>query len=85
MNYSVLLTSIYLLVKNTFTIDFASDEFGNPSVVSPGGHHLIAEVDPGNGNSGIATQFVSSDNTDVVLKWNSAFLNAVQAEGKSRT
>ena len=68
--------------ENTFIIDFASADFNNPSVVSPGGYHLIAEVDLGNGNNDVATQFISSDNTDVVLDWNSAFLNAVQAEGK---
>ena len=68
--------------ENTFTIDFASDDFRNPSVVSPGGYHLIAELDSGNGNRGTATQFISSDRTDVVLDWNSAFLNAIQAEGK---
>lgn len=69
--------------ENIFTIDFASSDFENPSVVSPGGYHLIAEVDLGNGNSEIATQFISSDRTDVVLDWNSAFLNAIQAEGKA--
>lgn len=75
--------------ERTFTIDFASDEFRTASVVSAGAYNLIAKVDPDNniteskeGNNQ-AVQFVSSDGTDVVLDWNSTFLNAVQAEGKA--
>ena len=72
--------------ESTFTVDFASDEFRNPSVVSPGAYNLIAEVDSDNdideGND-LATQFISVEDTDVVLDWNSVFLNAVQAEGKA--
>ena len=74
---------------STFTIDFASDDFQTASVVSPGAYNLIAEVDPDNninesdeGNNQ-AVRFISSDGTDVVLDWNSTFLNAVQAEGKA--
>ena len=73
--------------KNNFTLDFTSDDFRNPSVVSPGGYYLIAEVDFGDGNNNnsnnLATQFISSNDTDVILDWNSTFLNAVQAEGKA--
>ena len=72
--------------ESTFTVDFASDEFRNPSVVSAGAYNLIAEVDSDNdideGNDR-ATQFISVEDTDVVLDWNSVFLNAVQAEGKA--
>ena len=68
--------------ESTFTIDFAESEFRTPSVVSPGAYDLIAEVESNEGNN-IETQFISSEGTDVVLDWNSTFLNAVQAEGKS--
>ena len=71
---------------STFTIDFTSNDFRTASVVSPGAYNLIAEVDSNNdsneGNNQ-AVQFISSDGTDVVLDWNSVFLNAVQAEGKA--
>ena len=71
---------------STFTIDFASDDFRTASVVSPGAYNLIAEVDSDNDSNqenNQAVQFISSDGTDVVLDWNSTFLNAVQAEGKA--
>lgn len=70
----------------TFTIDFASDDFRTASVVSPGAYNLIAEVDSdsdSNQENNQAVQFISSNNTDVILDWNSTFLNAVQAEGKA--
>ena len=70
---------------NTFTIDFASEEFRTASVVSPGAYNLIAEIDNDStaddeGNNQ-AVEFISDD--DAVLVWNSTFLNAVQAEGKT--
>lgn len=75
--------------SETFTIDFTTEDFRTTSVVSPGAYNLIAEVKAdadedadGSNHSATATQFISSDNTDVVLDWNSVFLNAVQAEGK---
>ena len=71
---------------STFTIDFASDDFQTASVVSPGAYNLIAEVDSNNDSNqdnDRAVRFISSDGTDVVLDWNSTFLNAVQAEGKA--
>ena len=75
--------------EQTFTIDFASNDFRTASVVSAGAYNLIAEVDADNditesneGNNQ-AVQFISSDGTDAVLDWNSTFLNAVQAEGKA--
>ena len=68
---------------STFTIDFASEDFRTASVVSPGAYNLIAEVDTDNDSqdNDIAVLPVTSD--DVVLVWNSVFLNAVQAEGKA--
>ena len=58
------------------------------SVVSPGAYHLIAELDPqhhssSNSGNNIATQLVSAPNTDVVIDWMSAFLNAVQEDPES--
>ncbi|XWK87585.1 MAG: hypothetical protein U7127_25875 [Phormidium sp.] len=55
------------------------------SVVSPGGYHLIAEVDPlfqGSGNQTVS-QYVSAPGTDVVIDWMSTFLNAVQEDPES--
>ena len=82
--------------EGTFTIDFAADtvtsntinfatndfDFRTASVVSPGAYYLIAEVESDEGKE-LAKQLVSSEGTDVVLDWNSTFLNAVQAEGKA--
>jgi hypothetical protein len=73
--------------SQTFTLDFASEEFRNPSVVSPGAYNLIAEVDPNNAVAEIdetnnqAIDAVSVDGTDAILDWNSVFLNASQAQG----
>lgn len=55
------------------------------SVVSPGGYHLIAEVDPLFQSSGNKTvsQHVSAPGTDVVIDWMSTFLNAVQEDPES--
>ncbi|OKH32940.1 hypothetical protein NIES2119_24700 [[Phormidium ambiguum] IAM M-71] len=55
------------------------------SVVSPGGYHLLAEVDPLSQSSGNKTvsQFVSAPGTDVVIDWMSTFLNAVQEDPES--
>ena len=85
------ISGVYLAAgeASTFTIDFASNDFQTASVVSPGAYNLIAEVDPNNNinesdeSNNQAVQFISSDGTDVVLDWNSTFLNAVQAEGKA--
>jgi hypothetical protein len=74
--------------SRSFTIDFADEDFRNPSVVSPGAYNLFAEIDPSNtvaeidetNNEAIAS--VSVDGTDAVLDWNSVFLNAVQTKGK---
>ena len=71
---------------STFTIDFASGDFQTASVVSPGAYNLITQVDADNDSNqdnNTAVQFISSDGTDVILDWNSTFLNAVQAEGKA--
>jgi hypothetical protein len=73
--------------SRSFTIDFASQEFNNPSVVSPGAYNLIGQVDPNNAiaeideNNNQAIASVSVDGTDVVLDWNSVLLNAVQTQG----
>lgn len=73
--------------SKTLTLDFATDEFRAPTVVAPGAYHLIAEVDPNNTiaekeeNNNIANTFVSTPETDVILDWNSTFLNAIQANG----
>jgi hypothetical protein len=70
-------------------LDFSSDTFRAPSVVSPGAYNLIAEIDPNNdigesneGNNR-AVQFISSDNTDPIIDWTSTFLNITQAEGQA--
>jgi CARDB len=34
--------------SRSYTIDFAREEFHNPSVVSPGAYNLLAEIDPHN-------------------------------------
>ena len=70
--------------EDTLIIDFTSEDFRTASVVSPGAYNLIAEVDADNDSNqdnDTAVQPISSD--DVVLVWNSVFLNAVQAEGKA--
>ena len=69
--------------ESSLTIDFASDDFQTTSVVSPGAYYLIAEAEvDDNVVSNQPVEPISSDGTDVVLDWNSVFLNAVQAEGK---
>ena len=69
-------------------VNFATNtvDLSTASVVSPGAYNLIAEVDANNDSNRSndrAIQFISSDGTDVILDWNSVFLNAVQAEGKA--
>jgi hypothetical protein len=70
-------------------LDFSSDNFRAPSVVSPGAYNLIAEIDPNNiisesneGNNQ-AVQFISSANTDPIIDWTSTWLNIAQAEGQA--
>lgn len=55
------------------------------SVVSPGGYHLIAEVDPllQSSTNKTVSQYVSAPGTDVVIDWMSTFLNAVQEDPES--
>jgi PAP2 superfamily len=73
--------------SRSYIIDFATEEFRNPSVVSPGAYSLIAEIKPENqvvevdqtNNQAIAS--VSVAGTDAVLDWNSVLLNAVQTQG----
>jgi PAP2 superfamily/CARDB len=73
--------------SRSYTIDFAGQEFHNPSVVSPGAYNLVAQVDPNNAvaefdeNNNQAIASVSVDGTDAVLDWNSVLLNAVQTQG----
>jgi CARDB/PAP2 superfamily len=81
--------------SRSYTIDFATEEFRNPSVVSPGAYSLIVEIDPHNtvteidetNNQAIPKgrrsliASVSVNGTDAVLDWNSVLLNAVQTQG----
>ncbi|MEM9138009.1 MAG: CARDB domain-containing protein, partial [Cyanobacteria bacterium P01_F01_bin.42] len=75
--------------SQSFQLDFSSDQFQNPSIVSPGSYRLIAQVDgqgeisESNENNNQAVQTLAAPGTDVILAWNSVFLNAVQAEGKA--
>ncbi|BAZ20134.1 putative phosphoesterase [Kalymmatonema gypsitolerans NIES-4073] len=79
--------------STTLTLDFATEELRNPSVVSPGAYYLIGQIDSNNivvenDETNNVTRldtpsvpppaFVSTEGTDVVLDWNSTFLNAVQ-------
>jgi hypothetical protein len=74
--------------SRTFTIDFTTEDFRTPSVVSPGAYNLFAQVDPNNTitevreNNNQAIQFISNEGTDAIIDWNSIFLNAVQTDGK---
>lgn len=74
--------------SRTIDIDFAGEEFTNPSVVSPGVYNLGAVIDPNNAvaeideNNNQAIEPVSPDGTDAVLDWNSVFLNASETQGK---
>jgi hypothetical protein len=73
--------------SRSYTIDFADQEFRNPSVVSPGVYSLIVDLEPDNtvtevdetNNQALAS--VSVAGTDAVLDWNSVLLNAVQTQG----
>lgn len=77
--------------SETIALDFSSPELRTASVVAPGLYFLLAEVDPNNiiaesnedNNvaAGEDSAFISTDGTNVVLDWNSAYLNAVQASG----
>ena len=73
--------------SETVNLDFASQELRTASVVAPGAYYLLAEADPNNAisedneDNNVASQFISTDGTDVVLDWNSTFLNAVQTSG----
>jgi hypothetical protein len=74
--------------SRSFTINFADEQFHNPSVVSPGAYNLFAEIDPDNTvvesdeNNNQAIAFMSVEGTDAVLDWNSVLLNAVQTQGE---
>lgn len=73
--------------SGTFTLDFSTETFRNPSVVSPGVYNLIAQIDPNNTvvetneTNNQAIESVSVAGTDAILDWNSVFLNAVQTQG----
>ncbi|MEB3278067.1 MAG: CARDB domain-containing protein [Lyngbya sp.] len=73
--------------SRTITLDFSTSQLRTASVVAPGAYFLLAEIDPGDRVSesdetnNIASQFISTDGTDVVADWNSVFLNAVQESG----
>lgn len=59
------------------------------SAVAPGSYRLVAEIDTnnkiseGNENNNLTSQLVSAPGTDVVIDWNAAALNAIQAEGEA--
>ena len=72
--------------STTINLDFSSSDLRTPSVIAPGAYYLIAEVDPNStisedSDNNRASQFVSTDGSNVVQDWNSVFLNAVQASG----
>ena len=72
--------------STTVNLDFSDSDLRTPSVIAPGAYYLIAEVDPNNtiaedNNDDLASQFISTDGSNVVQDWNSVFLNAVQASG----
>ncbi|MEM7592498.1 MAG: CARDB domain-containing protein [Cyanobacteria bacterium P01_A01_bin.83] len=73
--------------SETVNLDFSSSDLRTPSVIAPGAYYLISEIDPNNSiresNNGNnrASQFISTDGSNVVQDWNSVFLNAVQASG----
>jgi hypothetical protein len=73
--------------STTFTFDFADSNLRVPSVVSPGSYNLFAEIDPAttivesNEENNLAGVHYSADDSDVVLDWNAATLNAIEADG----
>ena len=72
--------------STTVNLDFSASDLRTPSVIAPGAYYLIAEVDPNNtiaedNNNDLASQFISTNGSNVVQDWNSVFLNAVQASG----
>ncbi|MEN9566583.1 MAG: hypothetical protein RLZZ69_1779, partial [Cyanobacteriota bacterium] len=73
--------------SRSYTIDFANEEFRNPSVVSPGAYNLIVDLEPHDAvaevdeTNNLALASVSVAGTDAVLDWNSVLLNAVQTQG----
>lgn len=73
--------------SKTVKLDFSSPDLRTPSVVAPGAYYLISEIDPNNtigesdDSNNQASQFISTDGSNVVQDWNSVFLNAVQASG----
>jgi hypothetical protein len=75
--------------SRTFTLNFANERFRTASVVSPGAYNLIGVVDANNTivesneSNNRDVKFISADGTDVVLDWDSVFLNAVQARGEA--
>lgn len=59
------------------------------SAIAPGAYQLVAEIDTNNRivetneNNNVASKLVSAPNTDIVIDWNAAALNAIQAEGEA--
>ncbi len=59
------------------------------SAVAPGSYYLVAQVDTSNKilerneNNNLTSQLVSAPQTDIVIDWNAAALNAIQAEGEA--
>lgn len=70
----------------TFTINFADNNFRTASVVSPGLYNLFAEIESStnssdNSNNNRDRQLITQ--SDTVIQWNSIYLNAIQASGKN--
>lgn len=71
------------------SISFDLDYHNNTSVIAPGSYRLIAEIDSANTitesseTNNLIDKMVSAPGTDMVLDWNAAALNAIQAEGKA--
>jgi hypothetical protein len=86
-----------LLTTKVSRINLAAGESTNvllkyknlTSAVAPGSYRLIAEIDTnnkileGNEKNNLTSQLVSAPGTDIVIDWNAAALNAIQAEGEA--
>ncbi|MBO3461070.1 phosphatase PAP2 family protein [Aetokthonos hydrillicola Thurmond2011] len=70
--------------SKTLIVQFANSEIRTPSVVAPGAYYLIAAVDSNNtinqsNTTNKAVEFISTEGTDAVIRWNAIALNTIQA------
>ncbi|PSF36284.1 phosphoesterase [Aphanothece hegewaldii CCALA 016] len=86
-----------LLTSKISKINLSADESknisfkyqNNTSAIAPGSYYLIAKVDTKNQilerneENNRASKLLSAPGTDVVIDWNAAALNAIQAEGEA--